>query len=272
MTVAVIKGYDGMTRTRIRRKWSKSSGETAIETWMGPRERALDMYNSALNDTQYDDVSMDPDAAVGTVELTINDDSQGGGGPVTSELNTIWEVDSNELSKNLKAHPYFQTTDSDAFRNEVADVDKALAENTPFTASDFVHKEQMSRLYAMRQAGIEEYLDGSLVLRKTILVGSRSVLDASYVNINRVIDLNTENPPSAIIGNLNSITKITGYADVAAPQTPTTSLTKWEWLKRPPQVRQLSSGTRFEIIQEFWGADQWATVSYGGTWDPGDPA
>jgi hypothetical protein len=41
----------------------------------------------------------------------------------------------------------------------------------------------------------------------------------------------------------------------------------WEWLKKAPQIKQLARQS-YELVYEWHGAEMWALVPYGGSWDP----
>jgi len=265
MTAAVIKGTDGMTLIARPKSYTRQNGETESEEWRGPRDKAVILYNESKSNTNIDSVSFDdtPGAAVASVILTRVDQAL----EQNEEENAIWEVDATEVFRDLRTHPYIVLR-SGAIMTELQLADEKIKSGTAYSAGDYALTEVVIRYFALRRYGVEGYYQSVLVLRKTMTVSSRSDVEAAYENVNRVVSLNSIDPPRNLLGPLGELPNITAYSSFANPGSPTLETGDWEWLKKTPKVRSIAGSRRFEISNEWWGADQWSTVFYGGTWDP----
>lgn len=258
MTDAIIQGGNTVTLVNQGSTWTKQEGETLRQVWRGPLLKAIDFYINAITSGSYDQVDIDEDGPVGTVTLSTAN-SGPGDSPTNEDENAIWEVAGQDLLKDLRAHPYLNPSGS--IIPEIVEADKALAENEPFTA-DGIWPVQVQRYYNLRREGVQSYVTSSIVIRRTIKTTSREAIDASYVKVNRVVDLLTEiNPPQQIIGNLLLLpiaNDVAGGFDEG----------EWEWLKKTPTITTSDGGQKFTIKDEWWGAEVWSLLLYGGTWDP----
>lgn len=264
MTAPVIKGTDGMTLVARPKSYSKSSGETQSEEWRGPLAKAVLFYGESIVDPDIDSVDIRPDVgkAVATVTLTRVDPD----GITNEDDNALWEVDSNEVFRDLRTHPYF--TKNGTIVQDLDLVDEKLKRGDPYVVGDYTTPNIAKRYFGLRSFGVEGYYVAVLVLRKTITVSARSDIEAAYTGVNAIQALTVIDPPSKLVGPLSQLPLITGYANTDAPTAPTVATGDWEWLKKMPRVRSIAGGKRFEIVYEWWGADQWASVMYLGTFDP----
>jgi hypothetical protein len=148
----------------------------------------------------------------------------------------IYELWGNDLYKPVQTHPYFDSLTPAEFLA----VRQAMDDGTEITSAD-----KKQELWELENRGTVEYLESAYVLRETKNVSKRSVLAASYDNVNRV-----ESPPDTA-----QVNRLIG------------SLPAGQWLKKSPQVRQYGA-RRWQIVQEWWWAVTWSAILYGGTGAP----
>jgi hypothetical protein len=261
------------------KSWSKLTGETRRETWSGPNDKADTFYNDRVGSEDIDDLDLKHVPGVGTVSFTVTDDQEGQSGGTNEEDNAIWEILPQDVFKDLRAHPYFNPSDS--IVSEIVTADNAIKKGTAFSTSGMTWATQVGKYYALRMRGVQGYLENNIVINKTITTSSRSIIEAVYDDVGRAVKLPRINPPEQLLGNLAAIIKIpdnsnylpvvdnnanTPYwvTDASIPYT----ATAWEWLAKRPTIRSLADGKRFEIQYSWWGAERWSMVLYGGTWDP----
>lgn len=260
MTAPIVRGYDGMTLTATRKGWSRKDGETIIDLYAGPLAKAEALYASLKMDTAVTSLDLDPDAPSCKLTVTRPDpDAQ------TNETdNAIWELEAVEVMKDIRSHPYFNQ--SLVLATDIARIDKAIENGTAMDYTGHVLDDVLKRYYALRERGVESYYDSALRLTRTLIVGSASQLALSYASMNRVVSIDSINPPSALLGALTQL-PILSYNG----EDPTSDLTitsgNWEWLKKGPKCRS-QGRDKFQLIQDWFAVDKWSEVFYGGTWDP----
>jgi hypothetical protein len=255
----VILGLNDMTQTAEREGWSKTGGRTITEIWEGPLPQAQILARNERQAGDYDEISLSntPGTNHATVELTLQ--------LVDDTTEETWEVDTQEFFENIRSHPYF--IPSGSIHEEVLAVDKIIDNGEYFDASDYTWENQLNRYYGLRMAGVEGYFSGYIVIRRRQRVSNQADVVLDYTTQNRVVTLDQISPPEKILGALNKMPVLTGYdgGDIASPQIVDQD---YEWLKKPPKATIDEGGRRYEIIQEWWGAEAWSRVFYGGSWDP----
>jgi len=267
---AIVKGLDDMTRVSTDRQHTKRSGETLVETWEGPIDKALSAYIDGSNNNQYDDVSFAVRNGKGVVTYTVVDEGNQVGF-VDQNANAVWEVLPLELTKDLRSHPYF-TEVSGAIETDIVICEDAISRGEQYDSSASSFSTEMGNYYGLRLAGVSQYIESAIILRKTIETSRRTLINVAWEKVNQVVNLNTDiNPPSAVLGTLDDLQRLVrGSGGYTLPYSDSDFETaKWEWLKKAPNVRSLAGGRRFEISYEWWGAEQWSKLLYkGGTWQP----
>jgi hypothetical protein len=148
----------------------------------------------------------------------------------------LYELQANELSNPIWLHSHFSALSA----ADILEVRMAFESGTEISTGD-----AKQDLWEMLCKGTEEYLISSYVLRETKNVSKRSTVAASYSNVNRV-----EAPP-----------------DITAVNALIGGLPSGEWLKKAPVVRQVGS-RRWQIVTEWWWAEKWSEILYGGTLTP----
>ena len=270
---ATTLGTDGMTLARKFRRHTRQNGSSQVEEYKGPIARAEELWDSTRDDINrgnatYDDVEYDEGGGIGVIRLITNEVED----PVNEDDGAIWEVDSQELFIDIRRHEYFLGMSSAEELIAVADSYVADADKGPYIAdteaSDY--DAIMGRYYKLRMAGAEGYYYSVPVLRKTLTLSSRTEIEASWRRVNRATTLGSINPPRKILGALNRMPIVNVTSGVDGTPAALISITygQWEWLKKAPRILGKAGGKQYELAYEWWGAQAWSTVFYGGTWDP----
>lgn len=159
--------------------------------------------------------------------------------PQSDVLATVWEVLPNEQEVPIECWSYFDDLDPDdeAYVQSLLGTNHTVPTNLNPIALDY---------YKCLINGVESILLAGLTLRCTTIVPGGSRLKNTYTNINKVVSVSSIGAPSALIGTLPA---------------------DWEWMKKTPQVRQLSR-YRFQLIKEWWGLEKWSKLLYDGTGYP----
>lgn len=258
-----------MTRVNSGYRWNADSGDNYFEVWQGPAVKAMAFYTAQRATGAWDNITLDefPVRTV-TLEQAVNDsDSLSGNRPV-------WEIDAVDLMKPLEVHPYFVSGSPGAGKGLAewkASFDKALRQATSLPAAAGVYAANEQRYGGLRGAGVDSYMDLYVVIRKTTIVSrSNTVKKAQWNLANKVVTLESINPPNDIIGQLSDIERLKRDATNPA-ELGVYEKAKWEWLTKAPKIRNEAGGKKRAIVQEWWGAEEWSKVFYGGSWDPQTP-
>lgn len=245
-----VVGSEEIVQLPDKRTWNPVDGVQTLKRFAGTSEAIAAKFNelSADANSGVDDMDESINGKAGQLIARVMDDSGGSGGGNTEELNAVWEVIAHDILKPIEAHSYFAGIT--AARKRYVEKCARDAESLDAAATD---AEKI--LYAYYSAQMLDYFLSEFIIRKTTTVSARSTITASYVNTNRVVTLASIGVPSALIGSLSSLPKGDGTSGA------------WEWLKKAPQVRQISK-RKFQISYEWHGAEKWSLRFYGGTWVP----
>lgn len=257
-TMQLVSQTDGVTRR---------NGPTRFLRYEGSRTAAEAFYEDciALVPSTYDDVQKVEQAGKGVVTISIvNPDSS-----TTEEDLAEWEVSENKVWKPLLQLPYFAQS-SGTFWDEIPIVDKAI--ETGSGQPDNLG-EWGKRYWALRSSGVEGAEVSQPVIRKTITVSARRLVDVAMeaANVNDcvdVADIVAAGLPTEINGMLSSMTKRV-YAGNGDPADYTTPPGTWEFVKRMPTKQSAGKGM-WRISYTWEAAEKYSTVIYGklATWDP----
>lgn len=244
----LVVGVDDMTEQPRQLRWNNEDGFRTERIFHGPADVIEAQFNDLVNNTTGSDevVATLSNSGKSELRVVIVDDSGSTTGGNTEENNSIWEVLGNDVYKDLRQHPKYSTIST----ADLLEIENALADGVEYSGSG-----NADEYYKLRLRGTEQYIVSEVAIRKTVRVGTRSGVKAAYSNMNRVIALGSINPPSILLGALNSLPLAGGGSG------------SWEWLKKVPQVRHISR-RQFEISYDYWGAEKWSKVLYGGTLEP----
>ena len=256
-TYYTVKGSSDIIRLPDKRTWNLNDGVQTFKRFQGTDDAIKAKFNELSSgvddegapvDTGIDDLNEDIDGKVGRLLARVIEDSGGSAGSNTEALNAVWEVIANDILKPIETHSYF-----DAITAERKRYVEDAARNAD--ALDAAATDTEKILYTYYSVQMLDYILTEFIIRKSTVVSSRSAITASYTDTNRVVTLASIGPPSALLGSLTSLPKGDGTSGA------------WEWLKKAPQVRQISR-RKFQISYEWHGAERWSLRFYGGTWVP----
>ena len=271
----VIKGSDAATAQGIiSKRYERGRGETTEKLWRGPWLKAEDKYNAKKLDDTTDVAQLARENQVSGVLRVVEV-----GDPDDDEV--VWTVEAMEISKDLRAHPYFQV--SGGILEEIVECDEKIRRGQVYDYSAATFSAQMQRYYGLRVSGVSHYLESGACLRKAVATTRRALIDVAWANANRVVKLRDTDdndfatpaitPPGEIISNIEALTRLSRTtAESGGLLTPYDDTmyepAKWEWLKKVPVITIENGGMRYRIEYEWWGAEEWSAVLYGGSWDP----
>jgi len=222
---------------RAKLNWAFTTGERQEVEIKGTETAVKAIYDNlklvAGSQPTYDTMEYDPGRGVARLKLSkVVDNSESQPGVDEAE----YEFFPVEYSKRPQHHSHFASLTTD----QVSAVLKA-AENPNINETSSGFTALSLELFRHLRYGVDDLTESGYALRETKIVSRRTTLQASYDNVNRVVD-----PP-----DISAINAIIGV------------LPGGEWLKKAPTVTRV--GRRWRITQEWWLAERWS-VAYGGTW------
>jgi hypothetical protein len=239
-TVPYVLGTNSVVTYNARKYYTYFQGERVEFEYAGPTALIEAMYPFykivVANSPQYDSVSMDPGKGVGRLTATYATD-----GPDT------WELLENEIMKPILQHPSVTLGASALTPAQVDAVRKAFEKRKTLAQAATLFGGTNTGQYVLFNHlihGVEELPHSEYVLRCCRTVTDRSVYQASFTNVNRVVTL----PSSAAIARI----------------LPTSVSSAKEWLYRTP-IREAIKRGKFRLGMEWWSADKWSYY-LGGTW------
>lgn len=256
-SVLTVVGKNGITELKPLRSWTKTDGVSTTRRFAGPADSIEAYFNelSAATSPGADEMAEQYQGAKGELLIKIYDDSGSSTGGNTEALNSVWELIANDLLKPIEYHTDFTSISAARKRSLEYAAQTAGWKAADGTAIAVPSTDAEKSLYGHYANQTLDFMLSTFILRKTVTVSDRSTITASYSNMNEVVTLASINPPSALIGALTSLPKMDGTSGA------------WEWLKKAPQVRQTTK-TKYQIIYEYWGMEQWSILYTNGTWNP----
>ena len=262
-----IIGADAYTRSGARKAWSQANGYVTVYTYKGPAAKLTAFFLSIVGTDAIDIAEIDISEGIATVQVTYEDDDGSGGGGA-SNYNVTWELIGQDIYKDLRTFDGTilgtQSFNLDADQQELETVRKKYLEgkiDDAFVAALGAAATVYAKLLLR---GTSEYVRSQVILRKTVKVGRRSLIEASWDGVDQAWKLS---------GELGS-PDITGIGTAALLGTiskmPEADDTLKQWLKRAPQIRQIG-GNKFSIAQDWWYARHWSLNLYLGDAAAGNP-
>lgn len=250
MADPVITGRKDAMPQPPKRVWDPVNGVQSVRRYAGTASAIQEKFNElvAAGGAGLDKLDESIVGPAGQLIATIAEDTGDGSGGNTEEKNAVWEIYAQELMKPIETHTDF---DSVTILRKRA-IEKAVRDAKTLTSP--APSDAEKKLYAYYANQILDFPLTEIEIRKTTTLSSRSKITASYAGMNRVVTLDSINPPTKLIGALTSLPKMDGTSG------------GWEWLKRCPQLRQVSR-SRFQLSYAWRGAERWAEI-YGGSWTP----
>jgi hypothetical protein len=219
-----------------RLHWDYAGGEVTEQRWEGVQAGIDNLYTFYKAYAGYMPTldSLDLDQGRGKAILIAR--SVGNG-----EVN--YELYGNDIYKSVETAKYFAIDAPVLTASQIMAVRQAITDQKSEAATGFAGKQL--ELWKLQAQGTDQYYETSYVLRETKNASKRSTLTASFLNVNRV-----ESPP-----------------DTSAVNTLIGALPTGEWIKKAPQVRLIGL-KRWQITTEWWWANKWSAILYGGTGTP----
>lgn len=254
MPALAILGSNAATAQGKKKRYERGGGESEVWPYRGPTEAVEALYesfkNAALIDPTIAVVEFDRGNGIGTLVVTKASDQALLGVSTENGITKIYELLANEFSKRPELAPVFNPANGTPISNDqIRKAYRAHLDSTVVDEADAIARYGLSddysiNLFRLLEQGIEEYMASAYVLRETKVVSGRNALRANFTNINRVTDPPDNSSANTLIGPIN--------------------LLGGEWLKKAPNIRQISR-TKWTVVTEWWWADQWSELLYGGS-------
>lgn len=245
MTPLEIFGSTEATPQGTKTRWQQGGGESKLYTWRGPTAAIESLYNgfvsAAAIDPTFVVMDYDPGKGLGTLTVQKADAETVIGTQVENGVTKLYEMFANEYLRPVEQNAWF-SGDSGL---TAAQINEVYASFESRSTSPSFSTDLQNQLFELLSKGTESYFESGYVIRESKIVNGRNAVQANFVNVNRV-----STPP-----------------DGAAANTLIGSLPSGEWLKKSPNVRQISK-TKWHIETEWWWAEKWSAVLYGGTGSP----
>lgn len=249
-----MHGDSGFLEQPEQRQWDYSSGAMKVRRWEGPTS-ALATFIAGSLPGGWHRFEIDDDSELATITVYYAVAGTDGVGEESGDglVGRWWELDGNDLEKSLWSHPkmlartrLYSVAQMAALRLHLEEILDGTATGPFVDPIDAANTDAEELVYLM-STGVEAFTVSQYVLRKTEIVREGTSLSASHSNVNKVFDytaLTTAEPSLA------------DYDLVASAD-----LTALVWLKRTPDVRP-TQNSLYEIITEYWGAEEWDTLIY----------
>ena len=255
-----ILGDNAFTQVATRVGWDKQFGWTTTKEFEGPRAKTDAYANNYVNKPEVARVEKDIRNGKGVVTVTWVDDDGGLGIALSTFLdNDVWEVIGQDLFKDIRAHQTFNQDNDQAALEEVREAVEKANKNFAVPAND-----PEKTYYKLLLRGVKEFVRSSAILRRTVVVGPNSLEVANWTGVDKAWKLRGESgsPDLRTTGDAKIIGVISSMDEYDS--------TKKQWLKRAPQVTQLSR-RQFRITIEWWFARRWSHALYAGDNENGNP-
>ena len=253
-----IIGLNGVTMTGWRKGWSPTAGETITYRYSGPEAKVTEYYEGFVGADNHDGININVDDGRPYFEITYADGADGGNRQ--SELNGSWELVTQDIYRNIRAHPTFN---KDADQEDIENA-RLYFESGGLEGVDPAATPETTYLKLL-QRGTSEFVRTAVILRYTLRLGRRSILKASWKGVDRAW---------RIMGQSGSPNPTRGYQRDAVVayirDMPDQDPAKKQWLKRAPAVRPLGK-YGFSLTQDWWFARRWSETLYDGDNEDGNP-
>lgn len=244
MSIIFAGNPDGPHLRKEEPVWKRGVGWQTRQTWEGTARAIKASVPTWIVDA--DSVELDLDGLVGTAYVTYAKDIVGNPDATVTpeaEAETVWELDGNDIVKDLWEHPDLAALDEDV----VAEIKKQINNwdsGTTYSLTDI--DEDHQGWFALMVKGVRQFTTTQWVLRKTVTAPRTYPNQVSLAGIGELWT------SAQITGIPNSV--LFDISQIPAPTVPSAFL--WSWLKKSPRVSRTSSG-RFQMIEEWW-LDAWS--------------
>ena len=270
---AVFKGYKGVVQNGVRVSYSKTDGWQSEITYEGPKVSVLAIAGNVK--LWADDFTINAGSGpTATLTARIGRDVYGSADTVSTDVTTTWDLNSNEVQRDLREVPAAQALTND----EVKVVEKAAsdAKASDTAASTFqaagaaggvqsAWSAEQKNLFWFFMRDQYNWMDYEFALTKRELVTSYYTIGVSMAGVGKLwtaaqIEAAEGSPPAAMVASINAITSETTPSTDNTTMADGTSKFYYRWLKKAPNITQTAGG-KFERTTEWW-LGVWPTWIY----------
>ena len=269
-----------------KREPSRSGSQRQTEDeWGGTTPAAREWYQRLATNPLVQSIRLTQNGRSSTVSVTWKVEF-GGDNPepqdegIEDDAGDDWNCEPIIIPTALAAHPYFQVAyvaGGEIIEEEIARADAALQRGREYVASG-PYKEWVKRYYGLRMAGVEEWPQLGVEIRRNFETTDENVVAAIMPTVGQVVPVANIGMPAGMAAIIAQIRKIRDYgaggAGSSDPGAYNLEANTFEWLHRPLSfgVRQLGGDPpvdRYTATDTYWGIWKWSAVIYPeGSWDP----
>ncbi|MCP4528933.1 MAG: hypothetical protein GY833_23940 [Aestuariibacter sp.] len=267
---------DGNTMYLTSREPAMSDNQTqTAEVWSGTRAAALEMYEEYKENSLIKNMRIVQNGGKSDLNVLWSVDFTEGETPEPDADNVItWDWDFIEIPTPLAAHEYFQAAyipaSGELIEDEIARADSAIKRGRSFAASG-AYADWVNRYYALRMAGVEEWMQYGIEISKSYSTDDIDVAKEAHQGVGEAGLMATVSAPADVVTAISELQRIESYG-TSSPTSAVFAPSKFEFVKRPPKsTYSLINNTnpRFDIVETWLGVAKWSAVIYpGGSWDP----
>ena len=227
--------------------WRRGVGWQTRQTWAGTQASIRAFVPTWLVDAE--SLELDLSGPEGMAYVTYARDAEGNPSETVNpelESETVWELDGNDVVKDLYEHPSMSGESMD--EDQLFEIKKQVAK---FDSADSTYS--VSGITAANRPwfyllikGVRQFASVQWVIRKTTTVPRTFHQSVSLVGVDYLWDVN----------DIPDIPDVLLFDAAQIPEPPHASAYRFSWLKKSPRVMRSTSG-RFQMIEEWW-LDAWS--------------
>lgn len=242
-----VKGNTGWVKQIVSGSSSyvKAQGKTITDTWIkaAASEADITAFEASLISQGYENISIQRGPSV-TVSASYPDTlTATGATDLQSQADADWELLFNLINQRVELNDDFQRN---AEVNVLIDKIEELKKTNALAATDLSTATTADvNNNALRDAiirGTDSYYMTQRVLRQTITVSSKTLIQLSQTNVLKRHAFSEIQVPAYFVRLFNLSEGTQTIKGVTTPLT---------WLKMPPQFARVSK-RKYQIIQEWW--------------------
>jgi len=245
------------------------------EMWQGSTTAARAMYEEYKENPLITSMGLSQSGGKSSLRVLWFVDFVYGVAPEPDADNVItWDWTFVEIPTPLAAHEYFQypyiPASGELIEDEMARADSAIKRGRSFVATG-VYADWVNRYYALKMAGVEEWMQYGIEISKSYSTDDLAVAKAVHQNTGEAGLIATVGAPADVTAAINELQRIESYGS-ATPTSAVFAAANFEYVKRPPRCSYAiinALNPRFDIVETWLGVAKWSAVIYpGGSWDP----
>lgn len=251
--MAKILGLDQELFQGSYKGWTPEDGFIERFIWEGPKQRIRNLLDQEAAFSA--DTSSAQESRISATATRLTIVVSDSGLTTTEEDNSVWGLVGNQEQIDIRLFPLFANRDKVTV-GDLHEIDGYLDGTTAGVYSK-PGRPVSEELYRYMAGGTLYYINSSPVLTRRINKHRNNAnFESDYTNSNRVVTLDSIDPPTNIIADLSDIPFVDEEGDLTTGD--------FEWLKQWP--RQVTVKNHLESIHyEWWGASAWSQTLYGGS-------